>query len=44
VYIYIAYHPDLVDLMEFIQFDASRDDNENNDALYNPAKISYWSR
>jgi hypothetical protein len=44
MYIYIAYYPDLVDLMEFIRFDASRDDDANNDAFYDPAEISYWSR
>jgi SNF2 family DNA or RNA helicase len=30
--------------MEFIRFDTSRDDEENNDTLYDPAEISYWSK
>jgi SNF2 family DNA or RNA helicase len=39
-----AYHPNLLELMEFIRFDTSRDDEENNDTLYDPAEISYWSK
>jgi SNF2 family DNA or RNA helicase len=39
-----AYHPDLVSLMKFIRFNASKDDNENNDVLHDRAEIRYWPR